>query len=53
MYHWEQTRALTNRERIRLQTFPDDFILQEAKKARSKLVWLFPPAGAQIILKRF
>ena len=32
MYHWEQTRALTNRERARLQTFPDDFILQEAKK---------------------
>ena len=23
MYHWEENRALTNRERARLQTFPD------------------------------
>ena len=26
MYHWTENRALTNRERARLQTFPDDFI---------------------------
>jgi DNA (cytosine-5)-methyltransferase 1 len=25
-YHYEEPRALTNRERARLQTFPDDFI---------------------------
>ena len=24
MYHWEEPRALTNRERERIQTFPDD-----------------------------
>jgi len=27
IYHWSENRALTNRERARLQTFPDDFIL--------------------------
>ncbi|OFX27907.1 MAG: DNA (cytosine-5-)-methyltransferase [Bacteroidetes bacterium GWA2_32_17] len=27
VYHWKENRALTNRERARLQTFPDDFIL--------------------------
>lgn len=25
MYHWKENRALTNRERARLQTFPDTF----------------------------
>ena len=25
IYHWSEPRALTNRERARLQTFPDDF----------------------------
>lgn len=25
IYHWKEPRALTNRERARLQTFPDDF----------------------------
>lgn len=27
-YHYEEPRALTNRERARLQTFPDDFIFK-------------------------
>ena len=27
VYHWDEPRALTNRERARLQTFPDDFVL--------------------------
>ena len=26
IYHWDEPRALTNRERARLQTFPDKFI---------------------------
>lgn len=27
VYYWSENRALTNRERARLQTFPDDFVL--------------------------
>ena len=26
VYHWIENRALTNRERARLQTFPDNFM---------------------------
>ena len=26
LYHWKENRALTNRERARLQTFPDSFV---------------------------
>lgn len=33
MYHWEELRALTNRERARLQTFPDDFVFAGSKEA--------------------
>ena len=25
MYHWDDNRELTNRERARIQTFPDDY----------------------------
>jgi len=31
IYHWAENRALTNRERARLQTFPDDFIFCGSK----------------------
>src|SRR5690625_7657911 len=31
MYHWEELRALTNRERARLQTFPDDLAFMGTK----------------------
>ncbi len=27
-YHWKEDRPLTNRERARLQTFPDDFVFE-------------------------
>ncbi len=52
VYHWEENRALTNRERARLQTFPDDFIFQGSKEAvRRQIGMAVPPAGAQIIFE--
>ncbi|MFH1022540.1 MAG: DNA (cytosine-5-)-methyltransferase [Planctomycetota bacterium] len=37
-YHWEEPRALTNRERARLQTFPDDFIFEGSKESVRKQI---------------
>lgn len=52
MYHWEQPRALTNRERARLQTFPDDFVFIGTKEAARKQVGMaVPPKGAKIIFE--
>jgi len=52
MYHWEELRALTNRERARLQTFPDDFIFCGNKEAVRKQVGMaVPPEGAQIVFE--
>lgn len=50
VYHWEENRALTNRERARLQTFPDNFIFEGKKeKVRKQIGMAVPPEGAQII----
>lgn len=52
MYHWDETRALTNRERARLQTFPDDFVFVGSKEAvRKQIGMAVPPAGAQIVFE--
>lgn len=52
MYHWEEPRALTSRERARLQTFPDDFVFMGNKEAARKQVGMaVPPKGAQIIFE--
>ncbi|AND40649.1 DNA cytosine methyltransferase [Cytobacillus oceanisediminis] len=52
MYHWEEPRALTNRERARLQTFPDDFIFCGSKeKVRKQIGMAVPPQGAQIVFE--
>ena len=32
IYHWAEPRALTNRERARLQTFPDSFVFKGGKE---------------------
>ena len=50
MYHWEEHRALTNRERARLQTFPDDFIFYGGKESvRKQIGMAVPPVGAKVI----
>ncbi|MBL5782439.1 DNA (cytosine-5-)-methyltransferase [Heyndrickxia sporothermodurans] len=50
MYHWSENRALTNRERARLQTFPDDFVFLGSKEAvRKQIGMAVPPEGAKIV----
>lgn len=52
VYHWAEPRALTNRERARLQTFPDDFIFCGSKEsARKQIGMAVPPKGAKIIFE--
>src|SRR5690625_1293671 len=50
MYHWEESRALTNRERARLQTFPDNFKFHGNKESvRKQIGMAVPPEGAEIV----
>lgn len=52
MYHWSENRALTNRERARLQTFPDDHVFFGSKESVRKQVGMaVPPTGMQIIFE--
>ncbi|MEV8250071.1 DNA (cytosine-5-)-methyltransferase [Microbacterium sp. NPDC076768] len=49
-YHWEEVRALTNRERARIQTFPDTFVFKGSKEQVRKQVGMaVPPDGAEVI----
>lgn len=51
VYHWSEHRALTNRERARLQSFPDDFIFEGSKESvRKQIGMAVPPVGAQAIV---
>ena len=50
IYHWSENRALTNRERARIQSFPDTFIFAGGKESvRRQIGMAVPPKGAQII----
>jgi DNA (cytosine-5)-methyltransferase 1 len=50
IYHWSEPRALTNRERARLQTFPDDFIFSGSKESvRKQIGMAVPPKGVKVI----
>ena len=52
IYHYSEPRALTNRERARLQTFPDKFVFTGSKEsARKQIGMAVPPRGAQIIFE--
>ena len=52
VYHWSKDRALTNRERARLQTFPDDFVFTGLKESvRKQIGMALPPLGAQVIFE--
>jgi DNA (cytosine-5)-methyltransferase 1 len=51
IYHWKEPRALTNRERARLQTFPDDFVFYGSKESvRRQIGMAVPPEGVRVIL---
>lgn len=52
IYHWEEPRALTNRERARLQTFPDDYVFSGSKESVRKQIGMAVPCrGAEIIFE--
>ena len=52
IYHYEEPRALTNRERARLQTFPDDYVFEGSKEAvRKQIGMAVPVRGAQVIFE--
>lgn len=58
MYHWQEPRALTNRERARLQTFPDDFVFcGSSEDIRKQIGMAVPCKGAlcifEAVLKTF
>ena len=51
-YHWSENRALTNRERARLQTFPDYYeFVGGSASVRKQIGMAVPPTGAKIIFE--
>lgn len=51
-YHWDEPRALTNRERARLQTFDDEhFFHGGALSVKKQVGMAVPPEGAQVIFE--
>ncbi len=51
-YHWDEPRALTNRERARIQTFPDDYVFSGKKEiVRKQLGMAVPPKVAKIFFE--
>jgi DNA (cytosine-5)-methyltransferase 1 len=49
-YHYAEPRSLTNRERARLQTFPDNFAFKGSiREVRAQVGNAVPPLGAKVI----
>ncbi|OGG61574.1 DNA (cytosine-5-)-methyltransferase [Candidatus Kaiserbacteria bacterium RIFCSPLOWO2_02_FULL_54_13] len=49
-YHYAEPRALTNRERARIQTFPDDFVFSGSiESVRKQIGMAVPPLLSEII----
>lgn len=49
-YHWSEPRALTNRERARIQSFPDNFVFAGSKELVRKQVGMaVPPKLAEAV----
>lgn len=52
VYHWKENRALTNRERARLQTFPDSYVFHGSKESVRKQIGMAVPVdGVRIIFE--
>ena len=52
VYHWEENRSLTNRERARLQTFPDTYHFSGSKESIRKQIGLAVQVqGARVIFE--
>lgn len=52
IYHYDEPRALTNRERARLQTFPDDYVFEGSKESiRKQIGMAVPSKGAKVIFE--
>jgi len=52
MYHWEEPRALSNREKARLQTFPDTYQFSGGvTSVRKQIGMAVPPYGAKLVFE--
>ena len=50
--HWSEPRALTNRERARIQSFPDNFIFEGSKESvRRQIGMVVPPKMSSEIFR--